>query len=84
MEERDEEKDGIFGVLGERQVGVVEKWAKDIKSRKANGFQAEKVIGCDDPEDKVYNTGQRSTMCEKYYNLFNLFYLVDEFFLCNY
>ena len=55
MEERDEEKERIFGVLGERQVGVVEKWAKDIKTRKANGKQEEKVIGSLDPEDKVYN-----------------------------
>ena len=68
MEERDEEKDGIFGVLGERQVGVVEKWAKDIKTRKANGKQEEKVIGSLDPEDKVYNRGKKSRQENKYYN----------------
>ena len=68
MEERDEEKDGIFGVLGEKQVGVVGMEELVGRTRKANGFQAEKVIGCDDPEDKVYNTGQQSLMWNKYYN----------------
>ena len=62
MERADEEKDGIFGVLGERQVGVVMLREPKQKTEKANGPEddmREMVIGTG---EKVYNTGQQSLM----------------------
>jgi hypothetical protein len=63
MEESDEETDGRFGVLGEKQVGVVILWELEGRTRKANGSEEEKVIGSLHPEEQVYNPGQQEKKC---------------------
>ena len=68
-EKKDEETESRFGVLGEKQVGVVGMEELVGETRKANGSEEKKLQDLDDPEHRVYNRSKTSQDQEYYYKM---------------